>query len=197
MPRGRASTQSASTARSTPEGLLKHDWKLAEPRQLEGASGGGGGGRKYRYKFQVVLTTYEMVVAHPEPLRQVKWQYVIVDEGHRLKNRQSRALDELRLLRARRRLVLTGTPLQNHVTELWTILNYLAPKKFDDLDAFLDAYGSLSTGGGTVQQVRSLSKLLGRTCSGARRPTSRRYSRCRRRCFTSRSPICRRCATAQ
>ena len=65
--------------------LLNHDWKLPEPRELPS-------GRKYRYKFQVVLTTYEMVVAHPEPLRQVKWQYMVVDEGHRLKNRHSKAL---------------------------------------------------------------------------------------------------------
>ena len=133
--------------------ILTHDWRLSEP--IETAKGG-----KYRYKFQVVLTTYEMIVAHPEPLRRVKWAAMVVDEGHRLKNRNSRAIDELRLLRAKRKLVLTGTPLQNHVTELWTILNFIEPKKFDDLDSFLDEYGALSSGGGTVGQVRMLSKLL-------------------------------------
>jgi SNF2 family DNA or RNA helicase len=69
-------------------------------------------------------------------------------------------LDELEKVKARRKLVLTGTPLQNHVTELWAILNFLEPRKFDDLDAFLEAFGSLSTGGGTVGQVRSLTRLL-------------------------------------
>ena len=69
-------------------------------------------------------------------------------------------LDELRQLRARRKYVLTGTPLQNHVTELWTILNFLEPRKFSDCDGFLREYGALSTGGGTVSQVKALSRLL-------------------------------------
>ena len=49
-------------------------------------------------------------------------------------------------MRARRRLVLTGTPLQNHVAELWSILNFLQPNKFDDESSFLDAFGALSIG---------------------------------------------------
>ena len=94
--------------------MLKHDWKLLEPREL-------GDGKKYKYRFNVVLTTFEMVVAQPEPLARVRWTHLIVDEGHRLKNRHSRVLDELRDVRSRRKLVLTGTPLQNHVAELWPI----------------------------------------------------------------------------
>ena len=133
--------------------ILKHDWKLAEPREL-------ASGKKYRYKFQAVLTTFEMVVAQPEPLRKVKWAYMVADEGHRLKNSHSRVLHELKDFRARRKLVLTGTPLQNHVSELWSILNFLEPRKFDDFDGFLAAFGALSTGGGTVYQVKQLTKLL-------------------------------------
>ncbi len=45
--------------------------------------------------------------------------------------------------------------VQNHVAELWAILHFLAPRKFDDADGFLAAFGALSAGGGTVQQVRS------------------------------------------
>jgi SNF2 family DNA or RNA helicase len=205
--------------------ILKHDWKRSEPREIpsgvrggtpggaaasvrNGASAGvaGPGGearrRRYRYKFDVVLTTFEMVVAQPAPLRRIRWAYLVVDEGHRLKNRHSRVLEELHEVRTRRKLVLTGTPLQNHVGELWSILHFLAPRKFDDADEFLDAFGALSTGGGTVQQVRRLTRRLeahacahhgasahrfvnsrdcsSRTCSGARRRTSRRCSRCAR-----------------
>ena len=47
-------------------------------------------------------------------------------------------------LRARRKLVLSGTPLQNHVRELWAILNFLEPRKFDDVDDFLRRFGTLS-----------------------------------------------------
>ena len=133
--------------------ILKHDWKLFEPRELND-------GKKYRFRFHAVLTTFEMIVAQPEPLARVKWAHLIVDEGHRLKNRHSRVLDELREFRTRRKLVLTGTPLQNHVAELWAILNFLEPRKFGDRDGFLEAFGALSTGGGTVGQVKQLTKLL-------------------------------------
>ncbi len=108
--------------------ILKHDWRLPEPRELPGgkmgdatgaasaagATGEGGAAprRRYRYKFEVVLTTFEMVIAQPEPLRRVRWAYLVVDEGHRLKNRHSRVLEELHEMRCRRKLVLTGTPLQ-------------------------------------------------------------------------------------
>ena len=66
----------------------------------------------------------------------------------------------MRELRARRRLVLTGTPLQNHISELWSILHFLDASKFDDLDDFLERYGALSAGNGTVGQVNRLNKLL-------------------------------------
>ena len=220
--------------------ILKHDWKRSEPREIpsgvrggtpggaaasvrNGASAGvaGPGGearrRRYRYKFDVVLTTFEMVVAQPAPLRRIRWAYLVVDEGHRLKNRHSRVLEELQEVRTRRKLVLTGTPLQNHVGELWSILHFLAPRKFDDADDFLDAFGALSTGGGTVQQVSRLTRLEAHACahhgasahrfvnsrdcssrifSGARRRTWRRYSRCARLSCTLRSPRCRRSVTA-
>ena len=63
-------------------------------------------------------------------------------------------------IRAKHKLVLSGTPLQNHVSELWSILNFLEPKKFDSVAAFLRKYGALSEGAGTVAQVRGLNKLL-------------------------------------
>ena len=111
--------------------LLAHDWKLAVPRK--GGEGGTHEGSqpsgRYKYRFHVVLTTYETVVAEPDALLGVKWAYLIVDEGHRLKNRHSRSLDVMKTMRARRKLVLTGTPLQNHVSELWSILSFLEPAK--------------------------------------------------------------------
>jgi chromodomain-helicase-DNA-binding protein 7 len=113
-----------------------------------------------RYRFHIVITTYETVMQDPDPLTKIKWTYLIVDEGHKLKNRHSKLVEAMRELRARRRLVLTGTPLQNHVSELWSILNFLDPKKFDDLDGFLADYGALSAGTGTVEQVNKLNKLL-------------------------------------
>ena len=143
--------------------LLQHDWKLATPRMLPDApdrEGGRAKKRVYKYRFNCVITTYETVVAEPEPLYKIRWEHLIVDEGHRLKNRHSQSLNVMKDLRCRRKLVLTGTPLQNHVSELWSILFFLEPEKFADHQEFNERFGSLSSGGGTVAQVKALNKLL-------------------------------------
>ncbi|EOD17057.1 Chromodomain helicase DNA binding protein, partial [Emiliania huxleyi CCMP1516] len=75
---------------------------------------------------------------------------------HRLKNRGSRASEALRSLCAPHKLLLTGTPLQNHVGELWAMLNVLDPARFDDADRFLASYGDLQS----AEQVRALTELL-------------------------------------
>ncbi|KAL1508490.1 hypothetical protein AB1Y20_004591 [Prymnesium parvum] len=113
-----------------------------------------------KYRFQVLLCNYETVVQDPDALLSIKWQYMIVDEGHRLKNRASRSLEVMSCLRSKRKLVLSGTPLQNHISELWTIMNFLEPRKFDNFDSFLAKFGSLSSGDGTAKQVQRLNKLL-------------------------------------
>jgi len=64
------------------------------------------------------------------------WKYIIVDEGHRLKNLNCRLIKDLKTLPSSNRLLLTGTPLQNNLSELWSLLNFLLPKLFDDVDFF-------------------------------------------------------------
>lgn len=63
----------------------------------------------------------------------VLWKYIVVDEGHRLKNTNCRLIKELRLYTSANRLLLTGTPLQNNLDELWSLLNFLMAEIFDDL----------------------------------------------------------------
>lgn len=61
------------------------------------------------------------------------WNYMIVDEGHRIKNLNCRLVQELKMLMTDNKLLLTGTPLQNNLSELWSLLNFLLPDVFDDL----------------------------------------------------------------
>ena len=84
----------------------------------------------------VVLTSYEMVLLEPDFFEKYEWKYLIVDEGHRLKNMNCRLIKQLKLLQAENRLLLTGTPLQNNLSELWSLLNFILPSVFDDLDSF-------------------------------------------------------------
>ncbi|KAI8869290.1 hypothetical protein GQ42DRAFT_113391, partial [Ramicandelaber brevisporus] len=89
-----------------------------------------------RNKYPVVITTYEVVMRDSKYLRSIGWKYVIVDEGHRLKNVNCKLVRELKSYQSANRLLLTGTPLQNNISELWSLLNFLLPDIFDDLDSF-------------------------------------------------------------
>jgi len=89
--------------------------------------------------FPVMITSYEIVIRDIKELRKLAWKFVIIDEGHRLKNMNCRLIRELKSIAQAKdcnRLLLTGTPLQNNLTELWSLLNFLLPDIFDDLDSF-------------------------------------------------------------
>lgn len=87
--------------------------------------------------FNVLLTTYEFTVKDQTALSRVKWQYIIIDEGHRMKNANCKLAMTLGVkYKSRNRLLLTGTPLQNNLTELWALLNFLLPNIFSSSDTF-------------------------------------------------------------
>jgi len=82
-------------------------------------------------KFHVVLTTYEYIIKDKSTLNRIAWQYIIVDEGHRMKNSKCKfAMILGQNYQSAHRLLLTGTPLQNNLAELWALLNFLLPKIF-------------------------------------------------------------------
>ncbi|KAF8817701.1 putative Chromodomain-helicase-Dna-binding protein 3, partial [Cardiosporidium cionae] len=81
-------------------------------------------------KFDVLLTSYEVFRRDCLHLSQLHWQCIVVDEGHRLKNWSSELKRVLSTLTAEHRILLTGTPLQNNIDELYSLLNFLHPEKF-------------------------------------------------------------------
>lgn len=89
-------------------------------------------------KFDVVITSYEMVIKEKSTLKRVAWQYIIIDEAHRIKNEQSALSQIIRLFYSKNRLLITGTPLQNNLHELWALLNFLLPDVFGDSEIFDD-----------------------------------------------------------
>uniref|UniRef100_A0A2K5QPQ5 Helicase, lymphoid specific n=1 Tax=Cebus imitator TaxID=2715852 RepID=A0A2K5QPQ5_CEBIM len=78
----------------------------------------------------VVVTSFEIAM---RDRNHCYWKYLIVDEGHRIKNMKCRLIRELKRFNADNKLLLTGTPLQNNLSELWSLLNFLLPDVFDDL----------------------------------------------------------------
>ncbi|XP_029886672.1 lymphoid-specific helicase isoform X1 [Aquila chrysaetos chrysaetos] len=84
----------------------------------------------------VVITSFEIAMRDRNALQHCFWKYLIVDEGHRIKNMNCRLIRELKRFNADNKLLLTGTPLQNNLAELWSLLNFLLPDVFDDLKSF-------------------------------------------------------------
>ncbi|KAI9900202.1 hypothetical protein N3K66_004464 [Trichothecium roseum] len=87
-------------------------------------------------KFDVCVTSYEMVLREKAHLKKFAWEYIIIDEAHRIKNEESSLSQVIRLFQSRNRLLITGTPLQNNLHELWALLNFLLPDVFGDSEAF-------------------------------------------------------------
>ncbi|RHZ75782.1 hypothetical protein Glove_209g141 [Diversispora epigaea] len=121
---------------------------------------------------QVFLTTYEYIIKDKAVLSKQKWLYCIIDEGHRMKNNNSRLSIVLSNDYALKyRLILTGTPLQNNLPELWALLNFILPKIFNSVNSFEEWFNTpfANTGGQdkialneeeTLLIIRRLHKVL-------------------------------------
>ncbi|XP_075501519.1 ATP-dependent DNA helicase DDM1-like [Primulina tabacum] len=99
-------------------------------------------------KFPVVITSYEIALNDARKnLRHYSWKYLVVDEGHRLKNSKCLLLKELKYLSVENKLLLTGTPLQNNLAELWSLLNFILPDIFsshEEFESWFDLSGKSS-----------------------------------------------------
>ncbi|OAA58670.1 SNF2 family helicase/ATPase PasG [Cordyceps fumosorosea ARSEF 2679] len=87
-------------------------------------------------RFPVVCTSYEMVLQDKAFLSRINWEFIIIDEGHRMKNAEAKLFQELRQFTSATRLLITGTPLQNNLKELWSLLHFLLPNIFTNWESF-------------------------------------------------------------
>lgn len=96
--------------------------------------------KNFRYgkdsPFHVMITSYQMVVSDVGYLQKMKWQYMILDEAQAIKSSQSSRWKNLLSFSCRNRLLLTGTPIQNSMQELWALLHFIMPSLFDSHDEF-------------------------------------------------------------
>ncbi|PWN27090.1 hypothetical protein BDZ90DRAFT_185740 [Jaminaea rosea] len=86
--------------------------------------------------FHVLVTSYQLVVTDEKYFKRIKWQYMILDEAQAIKSSQSTRWRTLLSFNCRNRLLLTGTPVQNSMQELWALLHFIMPSLFDSHDEF-------------------------------------------------------------
>ena len=134
--------------------ILEHEFYFADPDSGQLLKKDDNG--RQVFKFNILITTWEMVMLDRDKndgiLSDVPWDTVIVDEAHRLKNRESKTFTSLQGFKSvppvasssidpAHCVLMTGTPLQNNTEELWCLLHFLAPQQFADLQEFVDRYG--------------------------------------------------------
>lgn len=86
--------------------------------------------------FHVLITSYQLVVQDTQYFQKIRWQYMILDEAQAIKSAQSSRWKALLGFHCRNRLLLTGTPIQNSMQELWALLHFIMPSLFDSHDEF-------------------------------------------------------------
>lgn len=110
--------------------------------------------------FDVLISSYEICLREKSAIKRLSWEYIIIDEAHRIKNANSLLSQIVRIFNSRNRLLITGTPLQNNLMELWALLNFLLPDVFSSSEDFDAWFTNNQEGGNSDEVVKQLHKVL-------------------------------------
>lgn len=124
--------------------IRQHEWQYETTKRL---------------KFNALLTTYEIVLKDKAVLGRISWASLLVDEAHRLKNEDSLLYKALKEFDTNHRLLITGTPLQNSLKELWALLHFIMPQNFGRWEEFQREHDT-GEGGETNKDYTKLHRLL-------------------------------------
>ncbi|XP_072989353.1 CHD3-type chromatin-remodeling factor PICKLE isoform X2 [Typha latifolia] len=112
--------------------------------------------KQSRLKFDVLLTSYEMINMDSAILKPIKWECMIVDEGHRLKNKDSKLFSQLKDYSTNHRVLLTGTPLQNNLDELFMLMHFLDDESFGSIEHLQEEFNDINQD----KQIEKLHDML-------------------------------------
>ena len=116
--------------------------------------------------FHVVITSYQLTVTDDKTFKRLKWQFMILDEAQAIKNILSQRWNTLLAFNCRNRLLLSGTPIQNSMSELWALLHFIMPNLFDSHEQFQEWFSrdieahSQEKGELNQEQLKRLHKIL-------------------------------------
>lgn len=91
-------------------------------------------------KYDVVITSYNLLQKDVDIYKDIKFDYVILDEAQHIKNRTTRNAKSVKMIQAAHRLILTGTPIENSLEELWSLFDFLMPGLLSSYDRFVEKY---------------------------------------------------------
>eukprot|EP00644_Phytophthora_capsici_P016041 jgi/Phyca11/528256/estExt2_fgenesh1_pm.C_PHYCAscaffold_280011 len=112
-----------------------------------------------KQNFDALVLSYEVAIIEKAILQKIKWKYLLIDEAHRVKNENSKLSRVVREFKVEHRLLITGTPLQNNLHELWALLNFLLPDVFSDSEDF-DAWFNVDEEEGQENVIKKLHTIL-------------------------------------
>ncbi|CCE65026.1 hypothetical protein TPHA_0J02060 [Tetrapisispora phaffii CBS 4417] len=110
--------------------------------------------------FDIVVSSYEIIIREKSAFRKIDWEYIVIDEAHRIKNEESMLSQVLREFKSRNRMLITGTPLQNNLHELWALLNFLLPDIFSNAQDFDDWFSNEGSEDDQDKVVKQLHTVL-------------------------------------
>ncbi len=131
-------------------------WFMAHPSRSGAADTAAAGDTDFAH-YDLVITTYGMV-QRLEPLRRFQWDYVILDEAQAIKNPGTKQTKAVKALQAANRMILTGTPVENRLADLWSLFDFLNPGLLGNLKEFRSFSAELKndpSGYGRLRQVIS------------------------------------------
>merc|ERR1719158_915031 len=109
--------------------------------------------------WDVCVTSYEMILREKSVFKKFNWKYMVIDEAHRIKNEESKLSVVIREIKTSNRLLITGTPLQNNLHELWALLNFLLPDVFNSSEDF-DEWFNTNNAFGDESLIQRLHGIL-------------------------------------
>lgn len=113
--------------------------------------------------FEVCITSFEICLIEKGPLKKLSFEYLVIDEAHRIKNADGVLANIVRSFTSRGRLLITGTPLQNNLQELFSLLNFICPEifsEYEDLNTFLNKDEANGEEEKSKKVVEALHKIL-------------------------------------
>ncbi len=116
--------------------------------------------REEAQKHAVVITTYALALRDKEHLEPIEWEYIVLDEAQNIKNESAKQTKAIRSLNARHKIALTGTPVENRLSELWSIMEFLNPKYLGPGKEFNTKFATPIEKYHNKQQAETLKRLI-------------------------------------